>query len=35
MQTFHSILAIRYTTEAYIRVKIAYYVRNQLDNCNI
>ena len=26
-------LAIKYTTEAYICVKIAYYVRNQLNNC--
>ena len=28
-------LAIKYTTEAYVCVKIAYYVRNQLNNCNI
>ena len=28
-------LAIKYTTEAYICVKMAYYVRNQLNNCNI
>ena len=28
-------LAIKYTTEAYICVKIAYYVINQLNNGNI
>ena len=28
-------LALKYTTEAYICVNIAYYVRNQLNNCNI
>ena len=28
-------LTIKYTTEAYICAKIAYYVRNQLNNCNI
>ena len=29
------LVAIKYTTEAYICAKIAYYVRNQLNNCNI
>jgi hypothetical protein len=28
-------LAIEYTTEANISVKIAYYVRNLLNNCNV
>ena len=28
-------LAVKYTTGAYIAVNIAYYVRNQLNNCNI
>ena len=28
-------VAIEYTTEAYICVKIAYYVTNQLNNCYI
>ena len=28
-------LAIKYRTEAFICVKIAYYARNQLNNCNI
>ena len=28
-------LSIKYTTEAYICVNIAYYVRNLLNNCNV